>query len=342
MQIGILGAGSFGLAMANVLAENGDVLLYSRRPEMVETINRIHLHNGVRLSKRITATSDMAEVCHTCNLIFPIVSSAHFRSLMQTCAPFLRPHHILIHGTKGFDVTYEYKGGDSRPKLRRDDVHTMSEVIRQETNVVRIGCLSGPNLANEINSKQPTGTVVASHFTEVIKAGQKALGTPRFQVFGSYELTGAELAGAMKNTIAIGSGILAGSGLGKNIWALLVTRGINEMVTLGKAMGAAPKAFLGVAGIGDLVATAASAQSRNYSVGFRLAKGETLESIAGTMTEVAEGVRTTKIIKEVADYYNVKIPVVTTIYKVLYENMTLQDAITYLMTYPYTSDVDFL
>ncbi len=273
---------------------------------------------------------------------FPIVPSANFRDLMKEASSFLRPYHLLIHGTKGFDVTYRYAEHERRPVLRRDEVHTMSEVIREETNVVRVGCLSGPNLAREIIAGQPCGTVVASPFTEVIRAGQQALSTNRFQVYGSHELIGAELAGSMKNTIAIAAGMLAGRGLGYNIWALLVTRGTSEMITLGKAMGASPKAFLGSAGIGDLVATASSPASRNHQVGVRLAQGESLAQIAASMDEVAEGVRTTKIIKEVADYYNVKIPICMTIYHILYEGFPLDRAITFLMTYPYTADVDFI
>ncbi len=341
-QVGVFGSGSFGLAMANVLAENQDVLLYTRREEVAEAVNKGHFYNKIAIAKNIVATSDLQQVCENCDLLFPIVPSLNFRELMQQAAPFLRPYHILIHGTKGFDVTYMYDEHERRPILRREDVHTMSEVIRQETNVLRIGCLSGPNLAKEIIAGQPCGTVVASPFTEVIRAGQQALSTKRFQVYGSHELIGAELAGSMKNTIAIAAGMLAGRGLGYNIWALLITRGISEMIILGKAMGASPKAFLGSAGIGDLVATASSPASRNHQVGVRLAQGETLTQIAESMNEVAEGVRTTKIIKEVADYYQVKIPICMTIYHVLYEGFPLDRAIPFLMTYPYSADVDFL
>ena len=341
-QVGVLGSGSFGLAMANVLAENQDVLLYTRRSEVKDAINQARLYNKVAIAPTIRATTNLQEVCEHCDLIFPIVPSESFRALMREAAAFLRPYHILIHGTKGFDVTYVYEEHERRPILRREDVHTMSEVIREETNVLRIGCLSGPNLAKEIIAGQPCGTVVASPFKEVIRAGQQALSTRRFQVYGSSELIGAELAGSMKNTIAIAAGMLAGRGLGYNIWALLVTRGISEMIALGKAMGASPKAFLGSAGIGDLVATASSPASRNHQVGVRLAQGETLVSIAASMNEVAEGVRTTKIIKEVADYYHVKIPICMTIYHILYEGFSLDRAIAFLMTYPYGPDVDFL
>lgn len=342
MSVGVLGSGSFGLAMVNILAQKNEVLLYARRAEVVAEINTAHTLRGIKLSEQVRATHSLEEVCGECELIFPFVPSANFRGLMQSAAPHLSPHHILIHGTKGFDVTYTYQAAENQPKLRRSDVHTMSEVMVQETNVLRVGCLSGPNLSKEILAGQPSGTVLASSFEEVIKRGQAALQTDNFQVYGSPELIGAELAGAMKNTIAIASGMLAGRGLGHNIWALLIARGVSEMVHLGAAMGASPQAFMGVAGIGDLVATASSSLSRNYQVGFRLAKGESLADILGSMTEVAEGVRTTKIIKEVADYYHVHIPIGEAIHGILYHNYSLEKAIQQLMTFPYNRDVDFI
>ena len=339
LPVAVLGAGSFGTSIANILAQNSDVLLYTRRPELRDQINATHQHLSIALSPRITATCDLAFIAASCTVIFPIVPSVSFRSLMREIAPYLRPYHLIIHGTKGFDTTVPV---EPTQKLSRSDVHTMSEVIAQETSVVRIGCLSGPNLSAEILQGQPSATVIASRFNEVIKLGQTLLTTKTFQVFGSHEITGAELAGAMKNTIAIGAGILGGKGLGYNIWALLITRGLNEMITVGSAMGANPKAFLGVAGIGDLIATASGKLSRNYQIGYRIAQGETLAEVQASMNEVAEGVRTTKIIKEIAKYYRVHVPIVQAIYAVLYENASIDKNIDFLMKFPYASDVDFM
>ena len=195
----------------------------------------------------------------------------------------------MIHGTKGFDLTGVSEDVMADHPITRKNVHTMSEVIRQESVVVRIGCLSGPNLSAEIMEGQPTATVIASRFNEVIKLGRKVLDSQQFHVFGSHELMGAELAGALKNAIAIGSGILGGLGMGKNIQAMLITRGLMEMVYFGKAMGANSKAFIGTAGIGDLVATATSTKSRNYTFGMRMAKGESLEEISNTMPGTCRG-----------------------------------------------------
>ncbi|MBL7774875.1 MAG: NAD(P)-binding domain-containing protein, partial [Saprospiraceae bacterium] len=253
--VGVIGAGSFGTAIANTLAHNAEVLLFSRKSETVDEINQTRRHLGVDLSPRITATSDLAEIARNCSLLFPIVPSTSFRRMMHALGPHLRPHHIVIHGTKGFDLKNLEEDDLNLPHtiVTRDQVRTMSEVVLEESSVVRVGCLSGPNLAAEIMAGQPAATLVGSRFREVIHIGQEALNGPRFRVFGSYDLLGAELAGALKNIIALGSGILGGLGLGRNIQGLLIARGLAEMVYFGKSLGASSKAFIGVAGIGDLV-----------------------------------------------------------------------------------------
>ncbi len=340
--MGVIGAGSFGTAISNLLAYNVDVLLYSRKPELVEQINETHEHFGIKLSPRIRATNSLQEIAETCSLIFPIVPSTNFRSMMQDLSPYLKPSHLLIHGTKGLDVTGVDENELDKIQLTRKNVHTMSEVIRQESVVVRIGCLSGPNLSAEIMEGQPTATVIGSRFNEVIRIGRKVLDSQQFHVFGTHEMLGAELAGALKNTIAIGSGILGGLGLGKNIQAMLITRGLVEMVHFGRALGAESKAFIGTAGIGDLVATATSTKSRNFTFGMRLAQGETLEQISNTMPELAEGVRTTRIMNHLANHYKLHVPITKMLYAVIFEQFEIQKAINYLMNYPYAVDIDFL
>ena len=341
--VGVIGAGSFGTAIANVLAYNVEVLLFSRKQETVEEINRTHFHLGVDLSRRITATNDLAELARQCTLIFPIVPSTSFRRMMQALAPYLRPHHIIIHGTKGFDLK-DMDEDDLNTHgviVTRNQVRTMSEVVREESNVVRVGSLSGPNLAAEIMAGQPAATLVGSRFREVIQAGQAALNSRHFRVFGSYDILGAELAGALKNIIALGSGVLGGLGLGRNIQGLLIARGLAEMVYFGKSLGASSQAFIGVAGIGDLVATATSINSRNYTFGTRLAKGETARQIRETMPELAEGVRTLRIARQLARQYKLHVPITTTLHAVVFEDLAVEKALEYLMTYPYAVDVDF-
>lgn len=342
--VGVLGAGSFGTAIANLLALNADVLLFSRKQQTVDSINETRTHLGAPVSPRVTATSDLEELAKRCTLIMPIVPSNSFRSMIQALAPYLRPHHIIIHGTKGFDLAGVDEEDLDKPgiSISRLNVRTMSEVVLEESSVVRVGCLSGPNLAAEIVAGQPAATVVGSRFREVIQAGQVALNSPKFHVFGSYDILGAELAGALKNIVALGSGVLGGLGLGRNIQGLLIARGLAEMVYFGKSLGASSQAFIGVAGIGDLVATATSSNSRNYSFGLRLAKGETTEQIRESMPELAEGVRTLRIARLLARHYKLHVPITDMLYAVVYNRFPIEKAMEYLMTYPYAVDVDFL
>ncbi len=340
--VGVIGAGSFGTAISNLLSYNVDVLLYSRQPELVQKINTEHKHFDLKLSNRIRATDDLEEVANNCTLIFPIVPSTSFRAMIKKLSPFLRPYHILIHGTKGLDITGVDETHMDNITLKRNNIHTMSEVIIEESVVVRVGCLSGPNLSTEIMAGQPTATVIGSKFNEVIKVGRRVLDSKMFHVFGTHEMLGAELAGALKNAIAIGSGILGGLGMGKNIQAMLITRGLIEMVYIGRAMGTESKAFIGTAGIGDLVATATSENSRNYTFGQRLARGESLETISKTMPELAEGVRTLKIMKHLSQYYKLHTPITNMLYSVVFEGFEIERALHYLMSYPYSVDVDFL
>lgn len=340
--VGILGAGSFGTAIANLLAMNADVLLYARRPEVAEDINVRRRRHGVDIHPRIRATSDVTELAERCTLMFPIVPSVNFRSLMSDLSPHLHPYHILIHGTKGFDLNGLDESAISEQGITRREISTMSEVILQETTVVRVGCLSGPNLAAEILAGQPTATLIASRFEEVIERGKKSLASGKFHVFGSNDLLGAELAGALKNVIALGSGLLKGRGLGKNLQAMLITRGLVEMIYFGKAMGSEPAAFLGTAGIGDLIATATSKKSRNYTFGYRLGAGEKFEEVKKSTPELAEGVRTLRIIRHLARYYKLRAPITEMLYRVVFEGFDIDVAMDYLIRHPYDRDVDFL
>jgi len=340
--VGVIGAGSFGTSISILLSHNVDVLLYSRNKDLVDQINKEHTHFGLALSKNIYATNNLEEIAKRCTLIFPIVPSVSFRDMMKSLAPFLKPYHILIHGTKGLDLGEINLSEELNFDLSPDQVFTMSQVIKQESVVLRVGCLSGPNLASEILEGQPTATVIGSRFNEVIKAGRTVLDSDKFHVFGTHDILGAELAGALKNAIAIGSGILGGMGLGKNIQAMLITRGLVEMVYIGKAMGAESTAFIGTAGIGDLIATATSSKSRNYTFGMRLAKGETFEEINNSMPELAEGVRTIKVMYQISKSRKLHTPITQMLHAVVFQGFDIERALNYLMKYPYAVDVDFL
>lgn len=341
--VGVIGAGSFGVAIANILAEKSDVIIYTRREEVVQEILEKRTSNGRAIDARATPTCDLKFLAQSCDVIFPIVSSNGFRDMMKHLAPHIHPYHILIHGTKGLDLRARKEEIYSpNIPLDRSSINTMSEVIREESVAVRVGCLAGPNLAKELSDKKPAATVIASHFDEVIQTGQRLLRSDRFQVYGSKDLVGVELAGVLKNIIAIASGAITGMDLGENARALLVSRGMVEMIYIGRALGGNIHAFIGLAGVGDLVATCASPLSRNYTVGYRLAKGETLEEILSTMEEVAEGINTIRIVKKIAETYKMRAPITEMLHRVLFEGTTVKEALAYLMKYPFNTDVDFL
>ncbi|MCA6380035.1 MAG: NAD(P)-dependent glycerol-3-phosphate dehydrogenase [Cytophagales bacterium] len=341
--VGVIGAGNFGTVIANILAINRPVLLYARNGHTVKHINHKRENRHHAIHSNITAVNDLAKIARECDVIFPMVPSAHFRAMMKSLSPFLQPYHILIHGTKGFDVTLpEGETIDSMPVLDRNSVKTMSEVIREESVVVRIGCLAGPNLSKELAQRQPAATVIASHFDEVIQTGKKLLRNDRFQVYENHDIVGVEIAGVLKNIIAIAAGALSGLGYGENAKGLLVSRGAVEMIYLGRALGGDVKAFLGVAGIGDLVTTCNSPLSRNFTVGYRLAKGEKLDDILNDMGEIAEGVNTIQIAKKCADHYKIRALITDRLYKVLFEGMTVEAALDFLMRFPLSADIDFI
>ncbi len=341
--VGVVGAGNFGTVIANILARHRRVLLYARDEKSVEKMSDRRVNRGHKLHKNILPTNDLKGLASECDIIFPIVPSAHFREMMKKLAPHLHPFHLLIHGTKGFDIKLPRKETiETVMVLSRREVLTMSEVIREESVVVRVGCLAGPNLSAELSQRQPGATVVASPFQEVIQTGKRLLRNDRFQVYGNTDLVGVEIAGVLKNIIAIASGCLSGLGYGENAKGLLISRGAVEMVYLGRILGGNTKAFLGVAGIGDLVTTCNSPNSRNFTVGYRLAKGETLSEILDDMREVAEGVNTVRVVKKCADYYKARPLITDTLYKVLFEGMAVQDALDYLMRYPLNVEIDFV
>ncbi len=341
--VGVIGAGNFGSVVANLLARQRKVLLHARDERVVERILQTHENRGHKISPEVTPVNDLALLASQCDVIFPIVPSAHFRTMMKQLSPYLHPYHILIHGTKGFDVSLPPgQTIDSFPTLDRSMVKTISEVIQEESVAVRVGCLAGPNLSKELADGHPAATVVASHFNEVINIGKKLLRNDNFQVYGNNDIVGVELAGVLKNIIAIAAGALSGMGYGENAKGLLISRGMVEMIYLGRALGGNTKAFLGVAGVGDLVTTCNSALSRNFTVGQRLASGEKLADILQSTDEVAEGINTVKIAKKCADHYQVRAPITSTIYQVLFEEMTVKKALRYLMRYPLNVDIDFL
>ncbi|WP_026951848.1 NAD(P)H-dependent glycerol-3-phosphate dehydrogenase [Algoriphagus mannitolivorans] len=341
--VGVVGVGSFGAAIANMLAEKNPVMVYARKEETVSEINNSHTAAGRDLNPGIVATSSPEELCKACEILFFMIPSAGFMEVVKNFAPHLHPYHLIIHGTKGLSLNLP--GGESLEtvkSLRRSQILTMSEVILQETVAVRVGCLAGPNIAKELSLGHPAATVIASKYNEVILEGQRLLRSEKFQVYGNSDIVGVELSGVLKNIIAIAAGALAGLGLGENAKGLLISRGMVEMVHLSKALGGSVQSVIGLAGVGDLVTTCNSVDSRNFTVGYRLAKGETLDQILETMEEVAEGINTVRIIDAFLKTAGIRAPITESLHRVLFEGSSIEEALQFLMKFPFSVDIDFV
>jgi len=318
---GVIGAGSFGSAIANLLAENMRVFLYERNKNVAEQIRTTKQYRGHTFHERVHVVESLQELADNCYIIFPVVPSQFFKNMIQDLSPFLRPDHIVIHATKGLHTEFDLETA-TPASISLKQIKTMSELIREETGAVRIGCLAGPNLSAELAEHQPAATVIASRFDEVIREGQSCLRSERFQVYGNKDLLGIELTGVLKNYVALASGALSGLGYGENARAMLITRGM--------------------AGIGDLIATCSSPKSRNYTVGYRIAKGESLQEILESLGEVAEGIRTLKIGKLIVEKVNQPAPLLQALNKVFFENWDVARAIKFLMRYPVQNDAEYL
>lgn len=347
-NVGVLGAGRFGTVIANLLARNVNVTTYVRNQDKATLIAQNRSAAGQKLLDNIAVTSDLKFIAERCKVLFPIIPSYSFKALLEQLKPFLKPDHIIIHGIKGLELTKDFPSNIAyldKQKLEpvtRDEVKTMSELIKATTGLTQIGCISGPNLATELIEGQLAAIVIASTSPQVMELGKKLLKGDHFQVYTNGDTLGVELCGVLKNIVAIGAGCLAGLGYGENTKAFLISRGLGEMIHIGKLMGATLQPFLGLAGIGDLVATCASKLSRNYTVGYRLAKGEALPTILSQDSITAEGVRTVWIIHSLMTHHKLKAPITEMMYQILFEASSVQIAIQHLMEDPSYVDVDFM
>lgn len=322
--VGVIGSGSWGTTLAKVAAGNGrKVLLWARRAELCDEINRTRRNQtylpDIDLPEPLEATPDLERICKSSKLIVVVVPSHGMREIAFQLGAYLSGEHVLLHASKG---------------IERESYKRMSEVLRDETCVRRIGVLSGPNLARELALGQPTGTLIASRYDEVVRRCQAAFNNGYFRVYAGQDVIGAEVGGAFKNVVALASGVAAGLGLGDNTRALLITRGLAEMARLGMAMGGELATFAGMAGIGDLIATCSSTLSRNHQVGFRLARGETIEQIQAHMQMVAEGVKTTRAVQDFAKRHGLELPIVRAVHRLLYESCDIATAVSDLMATP--------
>jgi glycerol-3-phosphate dehydrogenase (NAD(P)+) len=332
VDICIVGGGSFGTALASIAAGRGrSVRMWVRRAEQADEINRART-NGPYLPDRqlpegIWATSDMKEAITGAPVVLMVVPSKAFREVARSAGEHLRGDQLLVHATKGIEVA---------------TFSRMSQILREETCALKLGVLSGPNLALELIAGHPAGSVIASRYDEVVQSVQAVFRGGHLRVYGGRDVVGVEIGGAFKNIIAMAAGVADGFGFGDNARSLLITRGLSEMALLGTSLGADVFTFGGLAGVGDLVATCNSKLSRNHQVGERLAKGGNLETVLRELKFVAEGVPTTDAVHRRATSAGLHLPIVEAVHGVLFEGRTAPSALEQLMALPVGDELSVL
>jgi glycerol-3-phosphate dehydrogenase (NAD(P)+) len=323
-RITVVGTGAWGTALAAMLANEGrQVSLYARSEEEALALRASHENKrflpDVVLPESLTITSSLEQALDSCAMLMLVVPAQTMRDNVQRVRPFVQEGTVVLSAAKGLET---------ETGLR------MSEVVAEELGrsvEESICALSGPNLSHEIVGGLPSGTVIASRDDSVAEFARDLVMTTRFRVYTHDDLVGVELAGALKIIIALGAGAADELGYGENAKAIFMTRGLAEITRLGVAAGANPLTFSGLAGVGDLICTCASRQSRNHYVGEQLAKGRSLREIQKSMTMVAEGVNTTKAAVKLARRYEVEMPITELIYEVLFEGKDIQQAIRELL-----------
>lgn len=322
MKVAVIGAGAWGTALANLLAENEhDVMLWAHEPDVVDSINTIYENRrflpGVPLNNGLRASGMIEQVVEGAELALFVAPSHVLRAVAASCARSMPAGIPLVVATKGID---------------RERLSLMTDVVDEEIAGHPIVALSGPSFALEVANHLPTAIVAASSDAEAARLTQQALSTSAFRVYTQSDVIGVELGGALKNVMAVATGIADGLNLGFNARAALITRGLAEMTRLGVKLGADPQTFAGLAGMGDLVLTCTGSLSRNRSVGLEIGRGAMLSEILQGRETVAEGVVTCESAKLLAEKHGVEMPIVNAVHKVLFERQPARWALVELMT----------
>lgn len=334
MNVAVLGAGTWGTALSQVLTDNGhDVYLYARKKEVVEELNTNHTNTAyfskdIILSARIHASCSLSEVVQKARILIFCVPTLSLKSLLKEIAPLLKQKVILVNTAKGFDP---------------DKKQRLSEMIREEIpQEMRSAIISliGPGHAEEVIQRQLTVVTATGQSLYYNRYIQKLFSTSYFRVYTNQDEIGAEYGVAIKNAIAIASGILEGLGYGDNARAALVTRGLHEMVRFGKHFGGKTKTYLGLTGLGDLMVTCNSHHSRNFLAGVQIAKENGATSFLQSPHATTEGIKTVETVHQIAQEHQIYMPIVQAIYEVLYQNAAPRDVIQLLMVRPLKKEED--
>lgn len=315
IRVAVLGGGSWGTTVAHLCAHNAPTVLWCRDEETASQINQERQNRryleGYRLNDSLAATTELAEALDRADLLVMGVPSQAFRETLRAATPFIRPWIPVISLAKGFEL---------------DTGMRMTEVIHDELPGHPVGVLTGPNLAKEILAGSAAASVVAMADLAVADSLQRIFHQNLFRVYTNDDIVGCELGGALKNVIAIASGMADGLGTGDNTRAAVITRGLAEITRLGVALGGSPMTFAGLAGMGDLIATCISPQSRNRTVGQRLGEGERIDDIIADMNQVAEGVKSCRIVQAMARELGCETPITDQVVRVCHEGVTAQEA----------------
>ena len=322
--IGVLGAGSWGTALAGLLAGKGhEVRLWSYEPDVADSINTRHENArylaGVQLPERLAAFTEIGETVDQATTVVSVSPAQHVRRVLAEARPRLGEDVRIVSASKGLETR---------------SLATMAEVIADVLPgkaTLRASFLSGPSFAAEVARGLATAVTIASHDAHAAKHAQAVFQTPYFRVYTSADVVGVELGGALKNVIALAAGMAVGLGLGHNATAALITRGLAEIARLGVALGANPLTLSGLSGMGDLILTCTGDLSRNRHVGVELGEGRDLRDVLADMTMVAEGVETSRAARELAQREGIEMPVVEEVHAVLFEGRTAREALENLM-----------
>ena len=319
MTISILGAGSWSTAIANILAEKDDVLIYARDQRLADSINSNHINckyfPDIKLNEKIRATSDLKEIYEN-KYIINCIPTQNIRSVLEKSRDYLCSNHVIINLSKGLELNTHKR---------------ISEIFNDFNKDIKFAVLSGPSHAEEVIFKMPTTIVCACEDESLAKELQQLFVRDYFRVYSSQDVVGVELGGAIKNILAFGIGMSSGLGYGDNAKAALITRAIHEMNRFAKAFGANPKTINGLAGVGDLIVTATSKHSRNNRAGILVGQGLSIEELEKEIHMVVEGIPTTKAVYELAKEKNVELPITNEIYEVLFEGKDCDQSVKDLM-----------
>ncbi len=318
----VVGAGAWGTALADLLARNGhDVVLWAREPDVVADVNAMGENRrflaGHRLAPALRATNDLPAAVADRDIVLFAPPSHVLRAVAQAAASAVPGDATLAVASKG---------------VEQGTLAVMTDVIADVLPARAVVAVSGPSFAAEVASRHPTAVVAAADDPRAAARLQEALSSPEFRVYTHDDVLGVELGGALKNVMAVATGILEGLGLGFNSRAALITRGLAEMTRLGTSLGASPATFAGLAGVGDLVLTCTGALSRNRSVGVEIGRGRRLEDVLAERETVAEGVVTTRSARDLAARAGVEMPIVNAVYRILFEGAPVAAAVTELMS----------